>query len=348
MGRVTHVVTILKLAQILPKMRPTDMDMCPVNPALQLRPKAFDGIDTGSAWLGIFTGVDHGSRQYLVKDKGLHILFAPPCDNASDQFTAPLQHSYHSRLIALVTTALARNRAADVGFINFNRFAKATKRVIAIQRSHIFADFMTHAPRRLVGNADLALNLFGGDTIAGSAEQKDDIEPIAQRRPRSVERRIGCGKDLMAAIFTAVTAARCYPVKMGVLSAFAAVMAITKTGAHKMLKATVFCWKTVLELADCRGFCSIVHTHYIAQLVTWRKGINTKQVQGRRFDHVNSSWRKILADAKIKNFRWHDMRHHFASRFTMAGVDLNTIRELLGHSDYAMTLRYAHLALEQK
>ncbi len=52
--------------------------------------------------------------------------------------------------------------------------------------------------------------------------------------------------------------------------------------------------------------------------------------------------------AKTHDFKFHDLRHPFASHLVMAGVDLTTIKELLGHKDIKMTLRYSHLAPAHK
>lgn len=65
---------------------------------------------------------------------------------------------------------------------------------------------------------------------------------------------------------------------------------------------------------------------------------------GKKMDNCKKSWTAVLKRADIQDFRWHDMRHDFASQLVMMGVDLNTVRELLGHADMKMTLRYAHLA----
>lgn len=65
-----------------------------------------------------------------------------------------------------------------------------------------------------------------------------------------------------------------------------------------------------------------------------------------RMTNINRSWKALCVEANLADFRFHDCRHHFASKLAMAGVDLYTIKELLGHRDFATTQRYAHLAPE--
>ena len=60
----------------------------------------------------------------------------------------------------------------------------------------------------------------------------------------------------------------------------------------------------------------------------------------------NHAWRKALLRAGIKNFRWHDLRHTWASWHVMAGTPLHVLQQLGGWKSYDMVLRYAHLSPE--
>lgn len=65
---------------------------------------------------------------------------------------------------------------------------------------------------------------------------------------------------------------------------------------------------------------------------------------GESMTRIDNAWDTVTELARLENFRFHDCRHHFASRLVMAGVPLNTVRDLLGHASIDMTMKYAHLA----
>lgn len=75
------------------------------------------------------------------------------------------------------------------------------------------------------------------------------------------------------------------------------------------------------------------------------------RVFGRRRDRgalslyaVRERLHRACGAAGLREVRWHDLRHSFASQLVSAGVPLRQVQEWLGHSTIMMTMRYAHLA----
>jgi integrase len=69
---------------------------------------------------------------------------------------------------------------------------------------------------------------------------------------------------------------------------------------------------------------------------------------GMRLRSVETQFKYAIDNAKITDFKFHDLRHTFASHFVMNGGDLLSLKELLGHSTMKMVERYAHLAPSHK
>ena len=69
---------------------------------------------------------------------------------------------------------------------------------------------------------------------------------------------------------------------------------------------------------------------------------------GQPWVELSFRFESALRKANISDFRWHDMRQTLASHMVMSGADIQTVQELLGHSDLQMTMKSAHLAPNHK
>jgi integrase len=70
--------------------------------------------------------------------------------------------------------------------------------------------------------------------------------------------------------------------------------------------------------------------------------------EGGLLHNLGRVWAKVIGKPGVSDFRFHDLRHTAASRMVMAGVDLYTVKEILGHKTLTMTQRYSHLSSEHQ
>jgi integrase len=64
-----------------------------------------------------------------------------------------------------------------------------------------------------------------------------------------------------------------------------------------------------------------------------------KQKEGKSRGDIKESFFTAIKKSGIVDFHFHDLRHTFTSQLVMSGVDLNTVREPLGHKSLEMTFR---------
>src|SRR3989475_5996625 len=76
----------------------------------------------------------------------------------------------------------------------------------------------------------------------------------------------------------------------------------------------------------------------------WTGGAKGYVFGTRNWNAFRSAWEVAVEAAKLDDFRFHDLRHTFASWLVQRGRSLKEVQELLGHRSMAMTMRYAHLA----
>ena len=63
---------------------------------------------------------------------------------------------------------------------------------------------------------------------------------------------------------------------------------------------------------------------------------------GKSLKDIRTAFENVCRRAGIKKLRFHNLRHTFATRLVLSGVDLVTVSKLLGHSSIQMTMRYSH------
>lgn len=112
-----------------------------------------------------------------------------------------------------------------------------------------------------------------------------------------------------------------------------------------MLDIRIFAAGQVAELADATASKAVGLTLVRVRVPLcpeYKRSYKVFTYRNKPINGTRTAFKNACSTASIKNLRFHDLRHTFASRLILAGVDLIAVSKLLGHSSIQMTARYSH------
>lgn len=229
------------------------MMMRPVNRTFQLRPKTVNGVCMAATTDELFSPVVHllmlvtqrasevvgrmlvsvqsGSRLNRGANVPNQIGSVHGWNDFGNNSTPAIGHANHSSLASRATAPLTRSATANVGFIRF-AFAKEFGGFII----HQLANFMSHAPRRLIGHAKLPFQFLSRNPVPACGHQEDGKEPRNEARSRFVEDCASRGVKLIPAPGTAIRTAFLNRIKAILFPALRASAAIRPPSLEQEIK----------------------------------------------------------------------------------------------------------------
>jgi hypothetical protein len=164
---------------------------------------------------------------------------------------------------SLVTASLA----ANVSFIGLDHAGERRRAVLL----HHQADLLRHAPRGLIGHAEVPFQFFSRDTVLANTEEVNGVEPLHECCLRLMEDSIGERAELVATVVAGIALAP--PDAVVARSndpALGAGGEVTVRKVKHVIKTGIVVWKIQMERVD--GISVYLHTTSVVDLFLDVKG----------------------------------------------------------------------------